>query len=104
VANVDIYNLAFGAPGFKSRVIGGCLKAAYAVLNEDPATENHVQRQAWALAVVADPMGEGTKMVYLVPTNADVQTNGELTSDNDIDYVIAVMIGSATMLAALGYS
>jgi hypothetical protein len=99
----DIYNLAFGEPGFKARVIGGVIKAAFGVMVEAAGTANHANRLAWAMDVLANPQAEGGRMLVLALHDAALQANGNGATDAQIETAIATIIGFAPALTALGY-
>lgn len=104
MALIDIYHAALADSQVKQRFIGAVIKSAAYVLNEDPLTPNHVNRLAWAMAVKADPLGQAAGMWTSALTNATViqavGSGGEIT-DNDIEYVVAVMLDEfANALAA----
>jgi hypothetical protein len=76
------------------RWLGGCLKSAYDVLNEDPGTTNHANRLAWANVILAgDEAAAKDKVVammkYAIASNATIQTNPIDCTDNDILFVVA---------------
>lgn len=76
------------------RWLGACLKAAYDVLNESGATENHADRLVWANVILGgDEAATRAKvqamMKYAIASNATIQAAPDGASDNDILFVVA---------------
>lgn len=65
------------------------VKTACAVLNESEATENHANRLAFAKKVLLNPRQYAQQYFRLWMSNTTVQTNGDATTDSDIEYVVA---------------
>jgi hypothetical protein len=79
------------------KFLGGCLVAAYNILNEDVGTTNHAKRLIWAQVIMSGTDAEvKTKVVqmfrYALASNATIQTSLSNSSDNDINFVIASQI------------
>lgn len=98
----QIYNVVFGSPELRQRFIAARLKAAWHVLNEDPATANHANRIAWARGVVADPAVNSDHEYRLFLSNATLQAAGSAAPDGDIEYVVAVFLDTFANNAAAG--
>jgi hypothetical protein len=98
MALVDIYNCWAGQSGLlKAKFVAACLKAAYAIYNEDAGTANHVNRLIWALAVISGaPADVESKAMqhlrYAIASNATLQSVGEAATDNDVEYIVASQI------------
>jgi len=92
---------ASGAASQYPRWLGACLKAAYAVTNEDVATTNHAARLVWAHAVLSDNEAEMQRRVlshmkYAIASNNDLQTNPTGIVDGDITYIVASQLDILT--------
>lgn len=98
MALVDIYNCWAGQAGLlKAKFIGACLKAAYAISNEDAGTTNHANRLTWANAILNGTVAEVEAKAmqhlrYAIASNATLQSAGEAATDNDVEYIIASQI------------
>ena len=81
------------------RFLGACLKAAYAIQNEAPETENHTKRLAWATVILTGAEGEVEAkafgmMRYAIASNASLQTTLDGATDSDIEYIVASQINA----------
>lgn len=76
----------------KNRVASAIAKAAQDVLNEDPGTTNHANRVIWANSALLDARSVAERMMWGVVGNATIQTSGEASTDNDIQFVINGLI------------
>lgn len=82
---------------FRLRVRAAMFSLGQDVLNEDPATANHDQREALAKIALLGPERVLDQFVWLCATNAAIassvqESNGEVTvgaSDGDIGFVCA---------------
>lgn len=88
---LDVWNLAHSAM-LKARIAGAIAKAALNILNENPATANHENRVRWAWSSLLEPDNMASRMIWGVVGNADIQNAGDNASDNDIEYVVNVLI------------
>jgi len=75
------------------RFVGACLKAAYAVTNESPATANHANRVIWANVILAgdEATVEAKARQHLrhaICANATLQMAGDAVTDGDIEYIV----------------
>lgn len=85
----DLHALISGAPELQQRFQASRLRAAWNVLNEDPATASHTARIAWANKVVANYGADLDKEYRRFLSNPTVQASGNGSTDNDIDFVVA---------------
>lgn len=98
MALVDIYNCWAGQEGLlKAKFLAACLKAAYAIRNEDAGTTNHANRITWANAVLNGTVAEVEAKAmqhlrYGIASNATLQSVGEAATDNDVEYIVASQI------------
>lgn len=81
------------------KFLGGCLKSAYDVINEDGGTVNHANRLAWAQVILTGTddavKTKVTQMLrYALASNVNIQTNLEASPDNDILFVIASQLNA----------
>lgn len=89
----QIDELVLGVPTLFQRFRAARIEAAWDILNEDPSTENHVDRLAWANTVVSDYVGGNIQSEYrLFLSNATIQTSGIASTDNDIQYVVNTFV------------
>lgn len=94
MALVDIYNAWRGESGvLRKKFIGACLKAAFDILNENPGTGNHANRLIWAQSIVAGTVAEVEEKAlqhlrYAAASNATIQSAGDDSTDNDVQYVV----------------
>ena len=84
----EVYNLRYEATGLRSRVTAAIAKAAQDVLNEDPGTTNHAERVVWANEALADTITWTQRMMWAVVGNATIQTNGESSSDVEVQNAV----------------
>lgn len=73
---------------FKERVASAIAKAAYDILNENPATTHHTERVAWAKTAMKDACIVAEQILWTVVQNATLQSSGLDSTDNDIQYVV----------------
>ena len=76
------------------RWLGGCLKMAYDVTNEDAGTANHADRLVWANVILGtDESAVASKvtqmMKYAIASNDTIQADPIGAADNDILFVVA---------------
>jgi hypothetical protein len=94
MAYVDVYNLRYESVNLSNRAEVAVTIAARDVLSEDPATDNHANRVIWAHWALANSRKASDQMMWGLVANSTVQTNGDSTSDNDIQFVINSLIDS----------
>lgn len=91
---LDIYNCWSAQSGtLRAKFIAACLKASYAIANEDAGTANHANRLTWANAILNGSIAEveakaGQHLRYAMASNATLQTVGEAATDNDVEYIV----------------
>lgn len=94
MALADIYNAWRGESGLlKAKFIAACLVAAYNITQEDGGTANHVNRLAWANAVIYGTTAEVEAKAlqhlrYAVASNATIQAAGDGATDSDVQFVV----------------
>ena len=94
MALTDIYACWSAQSGtLRAKFIAACLKAAYAILNEDAGTSNHANRLIWANAVLNGTIAEVEAMAsqhlrYGMASNASLQASCEASTDNDVEFVV----------------
>lgn len=90
---VEIYNCWAGQSGLlKAKFIAACLKASYAIVNEDAGTSNHANRMTWATAVLNGTVAEVEALAfqhlrYAIASNATLQAAGDTATDNDVEFI-----------------
>ena len=93
----QIADLYAGGNLFFKRVVGACLSAAWDIVNEDAGTENHANRLIWAedvLGGVANAETRAKRIFGLVLSNATIQSSGDASTDNDIQFVVNSFINT----------
>jgi hypothetical protein len=70
---------------FKMRVRHAMVKAAVAVMAEDPATLNHAKRAAFSGAAIDEPERTSARMAMGVVTNPVISG---ASSDSDIEFTV----------------
>jgi hypothetical protein len=85
---LEIYSLRYESATLRPRTVSAVVKAAQDILNEDPGTANHANRLIWAGEVLNDPKAKTEEMLWGVVSNATIQTGGDASSDNDIQFVV----------------
>jgi hypothetical protein len=89
----QIYTLRYSTTGVYNRVVGACLKAAAAIINESAGTSNHANRLIWANACLSDPHVKARQIMSEISLNATIQTAynpasaNEGVTDNDLEFV-----------------
>ena len=91
--NLQVYNVAKSTV-LAPRILGQCLKFASDIRAEDPLTTNHANRILWANAVMKEDVGGEMvkRMQVYCAQNATIAEAGDSATDNDIAYVVAVML------------
>lgn len=85
----QIDELVLGVPTLFQRFRAARIKAAWDIINENPATANHADRLVWANAIIADYETSDIQSEYrLFLSNTTIQTSGIASTDNDIQYVV----------------
>lgn len=91
---LQIYNLRYEGTELKAKAAAAIAKAAYDVLNEDAQTAQHAERVAWAKESLTNTQQMADRMMWGMLQNASIQTNGNASSDNDIQFVVNSLINS----------
>jgi hypothetical protein len=93
VANLkQIDSLIIGNPELRQKFRASRIKAAWAVINEDPATENHLLRKVWANKIITNYEADLDFEYRWLCSNATIQANPSEATDSDIDYVVSSFI------------
>jgi len=82
---------------FLDQIAGALIAAATNILNEDPATANHLVRRAYANAILTNPLEQAAFFAPGMLTNPTVAASagnaptasGTPIADGDVDYVVA---------------
>lgn len=91
---LEIYDKKSQSETMKARVEVAISNAAIAVLNEDPATENNADRVIWASDALANTKGMTERMLWGVWGNSTIQTSGDASTDNDIQFVVNGLVNT----------
>ena len=72
------------------QIVVAIIKAAKDLINEDPSTNNHANRLAWAEKVSKHDaaLSEGGKRVWAILTNATVIASLPNSLDSDVQFVV----------------
>ena len=89
---LDVYNLRYMSAYMKPRVIVAIAKAAQDILNEDPGTTNHANRVILANNSLRDTAIEAERLMWGVVGNTTIQTNGDSSSDQEIQNAVNGLI------------
>jgi len=73
---------------FKARCYAAISKAAYDIINESISIPNHSQRLLWAKDALVEAEGAAERMLWAIVQNPTIQTNGNDSTDSDIQYVV----------------
>lgn len=88
MAYADIYNAATDA-AWQGRRQVAVWKAAHDILSEDPQTQDHQRRKAWAVNVLRDQVAITPKQLAMqVLRNATIADNPGAASDSDIQFQV----------------
>ena len=86
------FDLIFDDTNTLHKIIARAIdKAARNVINESPATANHVERIHWAtrIRLKADNLKvESRRWITQVLDNATITTAGNAATDNDVQFVV----------------
>jgi hypothetical protein len=96
----EIYALKNTGSILFHRFVGGCIEAAWDIINESDQTANHTNRLAFAKKVIADPVAVTMKYYLYFLSNATIQMSGEGSTDNDIQFVVNSFIDIVSNLEA----
>ncbi len=98
----NINNLLLGSPPLRQRFLAARVQASWDILNEAVNTSNHINRLAWANAVLNNYELSAQAEYSRFMSNATIQINGLASTDNDIQFVVNSMIDTfANNLAAV---
>lgn len=90
----DIYSLLIGAPQLRQRFLAARVQVSWNILNEDAGTSNHANRLYWARTVLNDNEAHSQSEYARFLSNATIQSSGNSSSDNDIQFVVNGMVNS----------
>jgi predicted RNase H-like nuclease len=88
----QIDSLIVGNPELRQKFRASRIKAAWFVVNEDPATQHHLLRKAWANKIIANYEADLDMEYRWLCSNATIQANPDAATDSDIDYVVATFL------------
>jgi hypothetical protein len=93
----EIHNIWKDGVAIQARFLAACLKLARIVIDEDPGTDNHADRLAWANQVAAGDEGvvieKARQMTrYSLAMNTTLQASGNATSDSDIEWMVSTYL------------
>lgn len=81
---LEAYNLRFTSSILKSKTTTAIAKKAVDVLNENVATENHVNRVIWAKDVLANSQQMAERILWSVIADPAIVLVGEAATDVQI--------------------
>ena len=85
---LELHNLYQAQGELFARFEAAMVKAAWDVMNESPATDNHVNRINLAKSILLGPQIPAKKYYRLLLSNATIQTSMGDSTDNDIQFVV----------------
>ena len=85
----EIYNLASNSD-LIAKVTSAIAIAAEEIRAEDPITENHDQRVAWAVRALFNPDGEARKLMWILLAQNAAATTAQITGATDATIQTAV--------------
>ena len=92
MAYADIYNAA-NDPLFQGRCMVALWIAAESIVNEDPGTQNHAARLAWALRVQQGKLNiTPANLAQAILRNATIASNPGAASDSDLDFQVGSVL------------
>lgn len=86
----ELNSFASADGGFKTRVRVACIVAAHAISGEANSVGNHNNRMKWASAVMANPDGESTRMLWFVLAANKASTIAQIQAATDAQIQLAV--------------
>lgn len=90
----EIYNLRHESISLRNRAEVAVVTAAQNVLNEDPGVTNHANRALWSHWALKNSKKAAGQMMWGLVGNATIQSNGDASTDADIQFVIDGLIDS----------
>ncbi len=88
MAYADIFNAATDV-NWQGRCQVAMWKAAHDIMAEDPQTQDHQRRKAWAVNVLRDQVAITPKQLAMqVLRNATIAANPGAASDNDLQFQV----------------
>lgn len=97
-----IYELRYNTLDLKKRVVAAIATASRDVLNESAGTSNHANRMTWARNSLNNAHNAAEEMMWGVVGNATIQSSGNASTDNDIQFVVNGLIDSFAQSGYLG--
>jgi hypothetical protein len=88
----EIDTLIIGNPELRQKFRAARIKASWLIINENPSTENHTQRKAWADKIIDNYEADLDIEYRWLCSNSTIQANPNGATDSDIDYVVASFI------------
>ena len=85
---LEMWNLRHQPGVLKQRATSAIAMSARSVLLEDVGTANHANRLKWANAAIANAETWCETMFWGILSNATVQTNGEASTDAQIQAAV----------------
>jgi hypothetical protein len=92
MALLDTYTLRYNSEPMKSRVTAAVAQCSADILNEDPATPNHANREEWANFALNNSQGIAEQAMWSVVMNPTINAAGENATDQDILFVVSSWI------------
>lgn len=90
----EVHQLVNGSPDLRQRFLAARVEACWDVAEESPSTTNHANRLSWAESILDDYNAHSQREYTRFLANATIQTNGNSSTDNDIQYVVNESVDS----------
>lgn len=96
------YYAIFNSDVLRQKVLGAIIKAANAIINEDPGTADHSIRFKWANSVLLNPNAYNDAFMIESACNVNVQIAGANALDGDLEWIVNSQI--KTIAIAAGFT
>ncbi len=88
----QIDSLIIGNPELRQKFRASRIKAAWAVVNEDPATPHNALRKVWANKIISNYEADLDTEYRWLCSNTTIQANPSEATDSDIDFVVSTFL------------
>ena len=92
LGNITKYNLLHTEGALWQSAAVAAMKAAVNIKNENVNTPKHTERLQWAYNVLVNPDNWVTAHRWDIIQNPTIATNGNTSSDSDIEFVVAGLV------------
>jgi hypothetical protein len=88
------YAIRYNIPSIQKQIEAAAMVAAQDILNEDPATPDHANREQWAAwayqssSVAWVPFGWAVAMNATIMSAVEADSSGSTVADSDVQFVV----------------